>query len=223
MLPHDLGADIFKGQIITIAVVIVFLTIFLLREWIIQNARPGVFGDEDVPDAVVAVPDAAPAVVVQGPAAGAGAEDLPVLEALQAMDVPVEPELAMDLAARDDYGQVVDSELRQELPDSRDASTDEDDSDSVSVQSHQDTVSVSSNPEVESGKLDLTESRCVTRPGEAGTHRLLPVHTPLFRPEAAKAEQSTSSQPAECNSSTRDADTVVSIITRHLLCSIITF
>ncbi|KAG9099960.1 hypothetical protein FRC06_004671 [Ceratobasidium sp. 370] len=63
MLPQDLGADIFKGQIITIAVVIVFLTIFLLREWIIQNARPGVFGDEEVPEGGAVAPEGIPDVV----------------------------------------------------------------------------------------------------------------------------------------------------------------
>lgn len=48
-----LSADIFTGQIIASLIVLVFLGIFLLREWIIQNARPGVFQDEDIPDAEV--------------------------------------------------------------------------------------------------------------------------------------------------------------------------
>ncbi|THU92959.1 hypothetical protein K435DRAFT_967467 [Dendrothele bispora CBS 962.96] len=47
-----LSADIFTGQIIASLIVITFVAIFLLREWIAQNARPGVFDDnEDVPAA----------------------------------------------------------------------------------------------------------------------------------------------------------------------------
>ncbi|KAL5531378.1 hypothetical protein ACEPAG_4255 [Sanghuangporus baumii] len=46
-----LSADIFTGQIIASLIVLVFLGIFLLREWIIQNARPGVFEDEHIHDA----------------------------------------------------------------------------------------------------------------------------------------------------------------------------
>ncbi|THU75229.1 hypothetical protein K435DRAFT_916043, partial [Dendrothele bispora CBS 962.96] len=48
----DTLADIFTGQIIASLIVITFVAIFLLREWIAQNARPGVFDDnEDVPAA----------------------------------------------------------------------------------------------------------------------------------------------------------------------------
>lgn len=42
-----LSADIFAGQIIASLIVLIFVAIFLLREWISQNARPGVFEDED--------------------------------------------------------------------------------------------------------------------------------------------------------------------------------
>ncbi|KAG0698227.1 hypothetical protein DFH29DRAFT_834916 [Suillus ampliporus] len=42
-----LSADIFVGQIIASLIVLIFVAIFLLREWISQNARPGVFEDED--------------------------------------------------------------------------------------------------------------------------------------------------------------------------------
>lgn len=42
-----LSTDIFAGQIIASLIVLIFVAIFLLREWISQNARPGVFEDED--------------------------------------------------------------------------------------------------------------------------------------------------------------------------------
>lgn len=42
-----LSADIFTGQIIASLIVLTFVAIFLLREWISQNARPGVFEDEE--------------------------------------------------------------------------------------------------------------------------------------------------------------------------------
>jgi E3 ubiquitin-protein ligase MARCH6 len=40
------SSDIFTGQIIASLIVLAFLAVFLLREWIMQNARPGVFDDE---------------------------------------------------------------------------------------------------------------------------------------------------------------------------------
>lgn len=43
-----LSADIFTGQIIASLIVLTFVAIFLLREWISQNARPGVFEDEEL-------------------------------------------------------------------------------------------------------------------------------------------------------------------------------
>ncbi|KAJ7780224.1 hypothetical protein DFH07DRAFT_729968 [Mycena maculata] len=43
----SLSADIFTGQIIASLVVLTFVAVFLLREWISQNARPGVFEDDD--------------------------------------------------------------------------------------------------------------------------------------------------------------------------------
>ena len=42
-----LSADIFTGQIIASLIVLTFVAVFLLREWISQNARPGVFEDEE--------------------------------------------------------------------------------------------------------------------------------------------------------------------------------
>ncbi|KAK0238548.1 hypothetical protein EDD85DRAFT_1022072 [Armillaria nabsnona] len=44
-----LSADIFTGQIIASMIVVTFVAIFLLREWISQNARPGVFDEEELP------------------------------------------------------------------------------------------------------------------------------------------------------------------------------
>ena len=43
-----LSADIFTGQIIASLVVLAFVAVFLLREWISQNARPGVFDDDEL-------------------------------------------------------------------------------------------------------------------------------------------------------------------------------
>lgn len=45
----SLSADIFTGQIIASLIVLIFVAMFLLREWISQNARPGIFEDEDAP------------------------------------------------------------------------------------------------------------------------------------------------------------------------------
>ena len=45
----SLAADIFLGQIIASLIVLTFVAVFLLREWVSQNARPGVFEDVDVP------------------------------------------------------------------------------------------------------------------------------------------------------------------------------
>ncbi|KAI0294319.1 hypothetical protein B0F90DRAFT_1757507 [Multifurca ochricompacta] len=51
LLAHPLlrtvSADIFTGQIIATLIVLVFIAVFLLREWISQNARPGVFEEGD--------------------------------------------------------------------------------------------------------------------------------------------------------------------------------
>src|SRR6266850_70589 len=51
LLAHPLlrtvSTDIFTGQIIATAIVLIFIAVFLLREWISQNARPGVFEEGD--------------------------------------------------------------------------------------------------------------------------------------------------------------------------------
>ncbi|OJT03305.1 ERAD-associated E3 ubiquitin-protein ligase doa10 [Trametes pubescens] len=68
----QVSSDIVAGQIIASMIVIAFVAIFLLREWITQNARPGIFEDgdvpaeEDAPEAVPPAPEVAPpAIVVQ--------------------------------------------------------------------------------------------------------------------------------------------------------------
>ena len=45
---QTLSSDIFAGQIIASLIVLIFVAVFLLREWISQNARPGVFEEEDI-------------------------------------------------------------------------------------------------------------------------------------------------------------------------------
>ncbi|KAI0630807.1 hypothetical protein C8Q77DRAFT_228608 [Trametes polyzona] len=65
----QVSSDIVTGQIIASSIVIAFVAIFLLREWITQNARPGVFddgdvpADPDVPEAPPPVPDVAPPAI----------------------------------------------------------------------------------------------------------------------------------------------------------------
>lgn len=101
---RNLSTDIFTGQIIASLIVLAFLAVFLLREWIQQNARPGVFDDGPIPEVPVPV-DAQPqvelphedAAVVQdrGPedaadwAPGVAANDEPPLPLLRPVpDVP---------------------------------------------------------------------------------------------------------------------------------------
>ncbi|CAE6382190.1 unnamed protein product [Rhizoctonia solani] len=152
-LPQDLGADIFKGQIITIAVVIVFLTIFLLREWIIQNARPGVFGDEE-PEAVAAAPDLVPPQQPVAEAEAPGQEQQIALDdALRAPEL-----LARQQVGMGDPPNMLDEDpdLRQALPDNPSSSEDEDENESVSIVSQPDVMSMSSGLGTEEGRADET-------------------------------------------------------------------
>ncbi|EGN95092.1 hypothetical protein SERLA73DRAFT_61388 [Serpula lacrymans var. lacrymans S7.3] len=57
---RTLSNDIFAGQIIASLIVLVFVAVFLLREWISQNARPGVFEDDEVVPEVREQPPQAP-------------------------------------------------------------------------------------------------------------------------------------------------------------------
>lgn len=43
-----MSSDIFAGQIIASLIVLIFVAVFLLREWISQNARPGVFEEDEI-------------------------------------------------------------------------------------------------------------------------------------------------------------------------------
>ncbi|CAE6447141.1 unnamed protein product [Rhizoctonia solani] len=153
-LPHDLGADIFKGQIITIAVVIVFLTIFLLREWIIQNARPGVFGDDEIPEAAPAVPDPVPPPEPVAEARAPNQEQIALQEAIQAAEMYIQEQ---GIEAEE----IVHIEVlnpRAALPDDQDSSDEDEDmeeeNDSMSVVSQHDVTSMSSGPEAEEGQLE---------------------------------------------------------------------
>ncbi|KAH9933406.1 uncharacterized protein B0H18DRAFT_1196777 [Fomitopsis serialis] len=47
---RSISSDIVSGQIIASFIVLAFVAIFLLREWISQNARPGVFEQGDIGD-----------------------------------------------------------------------------------------------------------------------------------------------------------------------------
>lgn len=60
-----ISADIVAGQIIATVIVIAFVAVFLLREWISQNARPGVF--DDVDPAAPPADEGAQAIPIQQP------------------------------------------------------------------------------------------------------------------------------------------------------------
>ncbi|KAI0831910.1 hypothetical protein BC628DRAFT_1350502 [Trametes gibbosa] len=70
----QVSSDIVAGQIIASMIVVVFVAVFLLREWITQNARPGIFEEGDVPmepEVLPPMPDVAPPeaeVQIQNPA-----------------------------------------------------------------------------------------------------------------------------------------------------------
>jgi E3 ubiquitin-protein ligase MARCH6 len=57
----SLSADIFTGQVIASLIILTFVVVFLLREWISQNARPGVFEEEE------ALPEEPPAMPLNPP------------------------------------------------------------------------------------------------------------------------------------------------------------
>lgn len=164
ILPHDLGADIFKGQVITIAVVIVFLTIFLLREWIIQNARPGVFGDDDVPEAAAA-PEAplANANIEPPPIVEVevmNEEAFPPLEPIGPLELPAELAPVVDSVEEDDE-QTTESETYETSPDSHENSTDgysDEEGRSNDRQSNDGVSSIVSNHKGKQKAGDITDS-----------------------------------------------------------------
>ncbi|KAH9849834.1 hypothetical protein C2E23DRAFT_837455 [Lenzites betulinus] len=67
----QVSSDIVAGQIIASMIVVVFVAVFLLREWITQNARPGIFEEGDAPVDPEVLPPIAdvvpPEVHVQNP------------------------------------------------------------------------------------------------------------------------------------------------------------
>ncbi|KAH9935970.1 uncharacterized protein BXZ73DRAFT_76777 [Epithele typhae] len=71
-LYRSISSDIFSGQVIASFIVLTCVAVFLLREWINQNARPGIFDERDAQfDAAApeAPPAAAPPPVIRQPAA----------------------------------------------------------------------------------------------------------------------------------------------------------
>lgn len=71
-LYKSVSSDIFSGQIIASIIVLSFVAIFLLREWISQNARPGIFDEGDAPvdaalDGLPPVLDIPPAPIAAQP------------------------------------------------------------------------------------------------------------------------------------------------------------
>ncbi|KAI0085732.1 hypothetical protein BDY19DRAFT_964078 [Irpex rosettiformis] len=97
---RTISADIVAGQIIATIIVVAFVAIFLLREWITQNARPGVFDEADAPPEaaiqVVAEPviPLAPAPAPLPPPAQDTQQRLPIHEFPQPQ-LPVVPADAM--------------------------------------------------------------------------------------------------------------------------------
>jgi len=107
-----LSADIFAGQVIASLIVLTFVAVFLLREWISQNARPGVFEDEELfPDMLLVANEANnplphPAPV---PAAQNAFNQLVEQHALRVPERLQEELLVLDVAERrgDPNGRVV--------------------------------------------------------------------------------------------------------------------
>jgi E3 ubiquitin-protein ligase MARCH6 len=75
------SADIFAGQIIATFIVLTFVAVFLLREWISQNARPGVFEEDEIFEENRDIPPLEPV-----PQPGAQEQGQP-----QALPLPVPP------------------------------------------------------------------------------------------------------------------------------------
>ncbi|RPD64449.1 hypothetical protein L226DRAFT_484485 [Lentinus tigrinus ALCF2SS1-7] len=99
ILAHPLykavSSDIFSGQIIASIIVLTFVAIFLLREWISQNARPGVFDDGDAAiDAAVPVPEALPPAVGDQPVPAPEPE--PLLEVPAVLLPPTPPPIVAE-------------------------------------------------------------------------------------------------------------------------------
>lgn len=81
-------SDIFTGQIIASVIILSFIALFLLREWISQNARPGILEDEDDDIIRVALNGEAPA-----------APQLPLVPELEPVQAPEVAQLVPDVLA----------------------------------------------------------------------------------------------------------------------------
>lgn len=133
---RTLSTDIFTGQIIASLIVLAFLAVFLLREWIQQNARPGVFDDgpaAEVPVPEEPQPEAAPVQVNidrdrnHGPAADVDAQWAPgapdmVAQAPVRMARPV-PDVPEDVRPADSSSSSLSSSSDSEGPRTRPAFT----------------------------------------------------------------------------------------------------
>ena len=104
----SLSADIFTGQMIASLIVLTFVAVFLLREWISQNARPGVFEEEEAvldephaiqpllnPPLVPHAPVQQHQVAVQPPAQAPILDPLPQhqLDPIQPVNEPQKPQV----------------------------------------------------------------------------------------------------------------------------------
>ncbi|KAG8880094.1 hypothetical protein FRB97_001080 [Tulasnella sp. 331] len=71
-----MAADVVNGQLVTAGIVIAFLATFLMREWVAQNAMPGVFGDDEAGLLEVnVVPEIAEEVIVEAGVVPAGGDN----------------------------------------------------------------------------------------------------------------------------------------------------
>lgn len=115
VITNTISSDIFTGQIISTLIVLVILSVFLLREWILQNAPRGVFDEEPVEladqpaeEEALAVLPVAEEVVAQDAAPDTdiiypGDETPPVDEPHMSLPRPLTPfPMADDEAASDD-------------------------------------------------------------------------------------------------------------------------
>ncbi|TDL24001.1 hypothetical protein BD410DRAFT_786709 [Rickenella mellea] len=92
-----LTSDIFTGQIIASFIVLAFLGIFLLREWIVQNARPGVFEDNEALRAEEFEPHVEPEQPQPDPhpVAEPGEDEVPALPAVSFRQTAEEPQASV--------------------------------------------------------------------------------------------------------------------------------
>ncbi len=111
-----LSSDIFTGQIIASMIVVIFVAIFLLREWISQNARPGVFDGEEMPAAPEERPaEAAPLADADRPQAP-DPEEHPIFPAMNLQDRLALAERQMEAVRALDHMQALRRGQKQRRP-----------------------------------------------------------------------------------------------------------